>query len=155
MKRLLCIAIVALSVTGAFVAASAVAGSGGAPIVAQPLGVGRATNTLDVHVAKGTKLVYVRVTVRPGGDFGWHVHHGAVAATVLSGTLTLYDSSDPSCSPESITPGEGFMEPVNHIHLARNEGTTPVHVLVTYLGVPPGQSLDAPAAQPAQCKDVN
>jgi quercetin dioxygenase-like cupin family protein len=145
MRRALCVLIAGLTVAGPAAAAAK------APIFAQPLAAARVGNSQAVEIAKGSKLVFVRVTVRPGGNFGWHVHHAAVAVAVVSGTLTLYDSSDPSCKAQPVKAGNGFVEAVNHVHLARNEGTKPVHVLVTYLGVPQGKSLDAPAAEPSQC----
>jgi quercetin dioxygenase-like cupin family protein len=149
MRRSICILIAALATGGAAYATTATP-----PIFAQPLGEARVGNAQTVEIAKGSNLVFVRVTVRPGGNFGWHVHHSAVAVAVVSGTLTLYDSSDPNCSARRVQAGQGFIEPVNHVHLARNEGTKPAHVLVTYLGVPQGQTLDAPAKQPAQCSTV-
>jgi quercetin dioxygenase-like cupin family protein len=150
MKRVIFVLISALTVAGAAYAAA----KPKPPIFAQPLGAARVGNSLSVNIAKGSNLVFARVTIRPGGNFGWHVHHAPVAVAVVSGTLTLHDSSDPSCRAQPMKAGQGFLEPVNHIHLARNEGTKPVQVLVTYLGVPQGKSLDAPAAQPTQCGAV-
>jgi quercetin dioxygenase-like cupin family protein len=148
-KRLICILAAALATGGAAYATTAKP-----PIFAQPLAQAHVRNAETVKIAKGSNLVFVRVTIRPGGNFGWHVHHSAVAVAVVSGTLTLYDSSDPNCAAQRVGAGQGFIEPVNHVHLARNEGTKPTVVLVTYLGVPRGQTLDAPAKQPAQCSTV-
>ena len=148
MKRVLVVLVAALTVVGVAYAAAK------PPILAQPLALGRVANTQSVTIAKGSKLVFVRVTVQPGGSFGWHVHHSAVAVAIISGTLSLYDSSDPNCAAQPVKAGQGFVESVNHVHLARNDGKTPVHLMVTYLGVPQGKSLDAPAAQPAQCSAV-
>jgi quercetin dioxygenase-like cupin family protein len=94
------------------------------------------------------------VKVMPGGDFGWHYHRSPVVAAVTAGTLTLYDSSDPKCTPQRIAAGNAFTEAANHVHLARNEGTTPVRVMVAYLGAPSGQKPDVPAKAPAQCASV-
>jgi len=124
------------------------------PILAQPLGAAHVSKPFSVKVSKPGDLVFAQVTVQPGGSFGWHTHSSAVAAAVVAGTLTLYDSSDPSCSPQRVTAGHGFVEPANHVHLARNDGTKPVRVLVTYLGAPHGKPLDAKAARPAQCAGV-
>ena len=74
-----------------------------------------------------------------------------MVAAVTAGTLTLYDSSDSKCTPQRIAAGNAFTEAANHVHLARNEGKTPVHVLVAYLGAPSGQKPDVPAKTPAQC----
>jgi quercetin dioxygenase-like cupin family protein len=148
-NRLICILAAVLATAGAAYATTAKP-----PIVAQPLGQAQVRNTETVKITKGSNLIVVRVTVRPGGSFGWHVHHSAVAAAVVSGTLTLYDSSDPKCAAQRVTAGHGFIEPVDHVHLGRNEGTKPAVVLVTYLGVPKGSTPDAPAQQPAQCSLV-
>ena len=87
----------------------------------------------------------------PGASFGWHSHRAAVAAVVKSGTLTLYDSADPSCTPQRYSAGQGFVEQRNHVHLARNEGNKRVVVLVTYLGLKHGVNPDVPAESPGNC----
>jgi len=71
---------------------------------------------------------------------------------VTQGTLTVYDGDDPACTPHRYSPGSGFLDAgLGHVHIARNEGTTPVTVVQTYLNVPPGgsQRIDAPA--PGNC----
>jgi quercetin dioxygenase-like cupin family protein len=149
MKRIICICVAALVVAGAAYAAPK------PPITAQPLGVGHLANPFAVS-AKPGDLVFVQVKIRPGGDFGWHFHRSAVAVAVLDGTLTLYDSSDPTCAARRVSAGQAFTETARHVHLARNEGTTPVRVLVAYLGAPhDGKSPDVPAAQPRQCPSVS
>lgn len=72
-------------------------------------------------------------------------------AVVRSGTLTLHDSADQSCTPRRYKAGQGFVEQANHVHLARNEGRRPVVVLVTYLGLPHGVKPDVPATSPGNC----
>ena len=96
-------------------------------------------------------VVMAKAVVPPGASFGWHSHRSAVVALVRSGTLTLYDGSDPSCTPHRYSAGHGFTEPANHVHLARNEGRKAVVVLVTYLGLPHGVNPDVPAARPGNC----
>lgn len=149
MKRLICIAAVALVAAGGAYAAAK------PPITAQALGVAHVAQPFTVKVSKPGDLVFVQVKIQPKGSFGWHSHRSAVAVAVVAGTLTLYDSSDPSCRARHVTAGQGFMEAANHVHLARNDGTTPVRVLVAYLGAPHGQGADVPAAQPSQCTSVS
>jgi len=96
-------------------------------------------------------VVVARAVVPPGASFGWHSHRSAVVAVVRSGTLTLYDSADQSCTPHRYKAGQGFVEQANHVHLARNEGRRSVVVLVTYLGLPHGVKPDVPAASPDNC----
>jgi quercetin dioxygenase-like cupin family protein len=102
----------------------------------------------SIAVRKPGDVMVVKVEVAPGGSFGWHSHPSAVAVAIASGTLTLYDSSDPSCSPKQYSRGQGFVEPADHVHLARNEGATPVTLYATYLGVPRGANPNVPAKRP-------
>jgi quercetin dioxygenase-like cupin family protein len=99
-----------------------------------------------------TDTVVLRTTIDPGGSTGWHSHPGPAFIVVIRGTLTVYDGNDPTCTPHRYGPGTGFLDPgFGHVHIARNEGTTPVTVVQTYLNVPPGGSprIDAPA--PGNC----
>lgn len=73
----------------------------------------------------------------PHTTFGWHSHRTPIVVAVIAGTLTLYDSSGPKCTPTRYHAGQGFIEPANHIHLARNEGDTKAIVYATYIGVSP------------------
>ena len=70
---------------------------------------------------------------------------------VKSGTLTLYDSADRSCTPQRYSAGQGFTERPRHVHLARNEGRKPAVVFVTYLGLKHGLNPDVPVARPGNC----
>jgi quercetin dioxygenase-like cupin family protein len=149
MKRLI------LILTAAGLATAGIAsGSARAPISAQVLGGAQVVKPLNVRVAKSSDLLFLKATVQPGGSFGWHTHRSAVAVAILAGTLTLYDSSSANCAAEPMTAGHGFVEPANHVHLARNEGKTPVRLLVAYLGAPHGKTPDVPAAKPARCEAV-
>jgi quercetin dioxygenase-like cupin family protein len=148
MKRFILISIAALVTAGVAYAA------GQPPITAQPLAVGHVTKPFSIDVTKPGDVMFVQVKIRPGGSFGWHTHRAAVAVAVVAGTLTLYDSSDPACKAQPMKAGQGFVEPANHVHLARNEGKTPVRLLVAYLGAPHGKTPDVPAAKPAKCEAV-
>jgi len=99
-----------------------------------------------------TDTVVLTTTIAPGGSTGWHSHPGPAFIVVTQGTLTVYDGNDPACTPHQYGPGSGFFDPgFGHVHIARNEGSTPVTVVQTYLNVPPGASprIDAPA--PGNC----
>ena len=99
-----------------------------------------------------TDTVVLQQTINPGGTTGWHSHPGPAYIVVTQGTLTLYDSDDPTCTPHSYGPGTGFLDPgFGHVHIARNQGTTPATAIATYLNVPPGGSprIDTPA--PGNC----
>ena len=74
-----------------------------------------------------------------GGNSGWHKHPGPVFISVISGTMTFYDSGDPDCSPVVVTAGHGFVDLGQHAHIARNESGLPATNVVTYfvpVGVP-------------------
>ena len=43
------------------------------------------------------------------------------------------------------------MEPANHVHLARNDGKTPVTLYALYLGIPKSARANVQAAQPSGC----
>jgi quercetin dioxygenase-like cupin family protein len=147
MKRLLVVAalVAALAVTAAALAA------GGHPITEKVLGASSIAHPYTIDVGKPADIIVAKATVPPGASFGWHSHRGAAAVVVKSGTLTLYDGSGPTCNRRRYSAGQGFVEPPNHVHLARNEGRKPVAVLVTYLGVEHGAHPDVKASNPGAC----
>ncbi len=79
------------------------------------------------------------VTFQPGGFSGWHTHPGPVFFTVRTGTLTVYEGNDPTCSPHVFTAGTGAVEAATskHIHMVRNETGSIAEAVVTYI-VPVG-----------------
>jgi quercetin dioxygenase-like cupin family protein len=135
----------------AIVTATTAFGAGQPPITATPLAQASLRQPYSITVKKPAALIMVKVKVPPGASFGWHSHPSSVAVAITSGTLTLYDPSDSSCAPKRFSRGQGFVEKPNHVHLARNEGTTPVTLYATYLGVPPGGSPNVPASAPSNC----
>jgi quercetin dioxygenase-like cupin family protein len=147
MKRLLITAalLTALGTT------SAALGARSSPITEKVLGAAGISRPYTIPVAKPADVVVAKATVPPGGSFGWHYHRAAVVVVVTSGTLTLYDSADRTCTPQRFSAGQGFTERPHHVHLARNEGSRPAVVLVTYLGLEHGVNPDVPAASPGNC----
>jgi quercetin dioxygenase-like cupin family protein len=147
MRRFLIVAALlgALSMTAAALAA------GGPAITEKILGAASISQRYTIDVRKPADVVFAKATVPPGASFGWHSHRAAVAVAVKSGTLTLYDSADRTCTPQRYPAGQGFVEQPNHIHLARNEGRSKAVVLVTYLGLQHGVNPDVPAANPGHC----
>ena len=105
-----------------------------------------------IFAKDATDTVVTTTTIAPGGSTGWHSHPGPAFIVVTQGTLTVYDGDDPACTPHTYGPGTGFLDAgLGHVHIARNEGTTPVTVVQAYLNVPPAgsQRIDAPA--PGNC----
>jgi len=90
------------------------------------------------------------ITFQPGGQSGWHMHPGPVFIQVVSGTMTFYESDDPSCTPIVRTAGQGYLDLGEHAHIARNETGTPAQNVVTYFA-PPGAALKIDADNPGNC----
>ena len=103
-------------------------------------------------IAKDPSDVYaVTNTVAPGGYSGWHSHPGPSVVLVKSGTATVYEGSDPSCTPAQYPAGTGFIDAGGtHVHMVRNEGTTPL-VTVAFQIIPAGESRRIDAPSPGYC----
>jgi quercetin dioxygenase-like cupin family protein len=126
-----------------------------APVV-EPLGTFTVADTVGyqsgadrtISVPAGSTVQTILVTVPPGFDFGWHHHTGAVVTTVTAGTFTLYDSD---CESQAFDAGQGFLEAVDTVHRARNEGAEDAVLTVTFLGVPPDVATGvAESTEPCQ-----
>lgn len=140
---LLCTAAVALTAATASLGASP-------PIIGTPLGVGQMAKPFTID-AKAGSMVVEQITIKPGGDFGWHTHGSAVAVVITQGTLTVYDKTVDNCTPFKVGKGKSFIEPANHVHRAKNEGTQTVKLYAVYLGLPKGAPPNKPAETPAGC----
>ncbi|HXU84576.1 MAG TPA: cupin domain-containing protein [Verrucomicrobiae bacterium] len=100
---------------------------------------------------KGSTDVYMLENrIAPGGTFGWHAHPGPSIVLVKAGTLTLYRGTDPTCTPQVVEAGSGFVDDGGDIHMVRNEGSVDTVVYVVSL-VPAGfpRRIDEPA--PSSC----
>jgi quercetin dioxygenase-like cupin family protein len=147
MKRLLSAAALLM----ALAATSAALAAGPASITEKVLGAAGISQPYTIPVTKPGDVVVAKATVPPGASFGWHYHRAAVVVVVKSGTLTLFDSADRTCTPQRYSAGQGFTERPHHVHLARNEGREPAIVFVTYLGLKHGVNPDVPAPSPGNC----
>lgn len=100
----------------------------------------------DVY-ALTTNLAVATATTPPGST-GWHWHPGPSVVLVKSGTASVYQGHDPTCTPVRYSIGSGFTEPAGraHVHMVRNEGAEPL-VLQVFQIVPAGalRRIDAPA----------
>jgi len=122
----------------------------GAPlIIAQPVAVGNMKAT-TIHAQTGA-MILDSIRIKPGGNFGWHTHGAPVAVVVTGGTLTVFDPSVAGCAPFKVSKGQSFVEPANHVHLARNDGKKAVTLYAMYLGIPKPSAANVPAAQPSGC----
>ena len=140
--------ITAAALAALAVAAAAVAGK---PLIfAQAQAVGSIKNPMTLKINPGS-MVLDTITVKPGGSFGWHQHGSPVAVVIASGTLTVLDRSIGNCAPFKVSKGQAFIEPPNHAHLARNEGTKPVTMYAMFLGITKGAQANRAAARPTGC----
>ena len=143
---LLCVTAIAAGVV--FSAARAVAtppvGTTGVPIT---------QGTIEERIKIATPrhrdsvVTFQKVTIAPGGRTGWHSHDAEVLAVVAAGTLTLFADD---CSARTLPTGRGFTENPGQVHEARNFGTVPVEVYVTYVSRP-GAQLRVDEAAPKRC----
>jgi quercetin dioxygenase-like cupin family protein len=91
--------------------------------------------------------------IAPGGSFGWHSHPGPSLVVVKTGALTLYRANDPSCKPQLVEAGSGFVDPGGDVHLVRNEGSVETVVYVMSL-VPHSSARKTDQPQPANCPGI-
>ena len=124
--------------------------AGNAPITATPLALGKMSAT-TIHAQSGS-MILESIKIAPGGSFGWHTHTSPVAVVVKSGTLTVFDPAVGNCKPFKVSKGQAFVEPANHVHLARNDTKAPVTVYALYLGVAKAVDANVGATAPAGCQ---
>ena len=129
--------------------AAAVAIGADPPIVGTPLAVGKMAPT--TIKSQGGSMIVERITVKPGGDFGWHTHGSPVEVVIQQGTLTVWDKTVGNCAPFTVTKGQSFVEPANHVHRAVNEGSQTVKLYAVFLGIPKGAVPQKTAQAPAGC----
>ena len=123
--------------------------AGNAPITATPLALGKMSAT-TIHAQSGS-MVLESIKIAPGGSFGWHTHTSPVAVVVKSGTLTVFDPAVGNCKPFKVSKGQAFVEPANHVHLARNDTKAPVTVYALYLGLAKTADANVGASEPVGC----
>ena len=108
---------------------------------------------ISIQKAKGPSDLFVQSNVWiVGGTTGWHTHPGHSLIIVTAGTVTVYESDDPDCTPHVYTAGMGFVDRGgDHSHLVRNEGDVEARTVAVQL-VPADAtrriSVDGPEACP-------
>jgi len=105
---------------------------------------------VEVEARPALDIATQTITFQPGGQSGWHSHPGPVFISVISGTMTFYESDDPDCQPIIRNAGEGYLDVGEDAHIARNETSAPATNVVTYL-VPPGEALRIDRPSPGNC----
>jgi len=100
----------------------------------------------------GDSDLYVQSnTWQPGGTTGWHSHPGHSLIILTSGTVTNYESDDPSCQPHVYTAPATFVDAGgDHAHIVRNE-TNQVATGYAVQLIPAGATRRIDADAPPHC----
>jgi len=105
---------------------------------------------MEIKAKPAFDIAVQSIVFQPGSQSGWHRHPGPVFIQVVSGTMTFYESDDPTCTPIVKTAGQGFLDAGEDAHIARNETALPATNVVTYFA-PPGAALRIDAPNPGNC----
>lgn len=106
----------------------------------------------NIQVRGAQDTVMQQIVIASGGSTGWHSHPGPAIVLVKTGELTLFSSEDPTCTGRTYTAGQAFVDSgQGHVHIARNLTQSPTELWVTYLDVPPGESVRTDAPDPGIC----
>jgi quercetin dioxygenase-like cupin family protein len=150
-KRLTVLAVAAI--VGAVGVGTAIATPGSGIVRAEVLARGTLDDHLKIKLRRSGDVAVQQVIVAPGGSTGWHTHLGPAVVIVKSGSFTLYDGDDRTCTGTTYSAGEVFVdEGFGHVHIGRNEGATDTELYVTYFGVPAGQPVRVDAPDPRRCR---
>ncbi|KAA0082488.1 cupin domain-containing protein [Mycolicibacterium sp. P9-64] len=103
--------------------------------------------TLSKQTVDGKDYIVSDITIAPGGSTGWHTHRGEIYGVMKAGTLTHYAAD---CSQDGVyQAGDPITDPtgLDHVHIARNLGSTPLVLEVTYVdtaGAPTSDTASNP-----------
>jgi quercetin dioxygenase-like cupin family protein len=87
----------------------------------------------------------------PGQTSGWHSHPGPSLIFVVAGTVTNYESSDPTCAGKSYATGTSFVdEGGSDVHMLRNNGSVTAETIAVQF-LPGGQPRRIDKPEPANC----
>ena len=90
-------------------------------------------------------------TYQPGATTGWHSHPGPVFIQVVLGTVTFYESDDPTCTPRVVQAGQSYLDLGDHAHIGRNESGQLAQDLVVLIGPPGTANFRNDAPDPGNC----
>jgi quercetin dioxygenase-like cupin family protein len=103
------------------------------------------TDTTDVTMHK--------VTMDVDGNSGWHIHPGLTFGIVTQGRVEFTRITKGGCVKQVFSPGEGFVEPANELHIARNVGEEPMVMYLTRLNIPVGGATTDSSPEEPDCSD--
>ncbi len=94
---------------------------------------GKTAGNMPIDYPKTGKAEIISVIgeMEPGGRTARHQHPVPVYVYVLEGTVTVQAEG---AQARDYKPGQAFLEDINHWHQAFNKGTTPVKILVVFVG---------------------
>ncbi|WP_317159264.1 cupin domain-containing protein [[Mycobacterium] appelbergii] len=104
-----------------------------APVAVATAPIGVTASVLSTNTTGGKDYIVTDITIAPGGSTGWHTHRGAIYGIVKAGELTHYSAD---CRQDGVyRVGDPITDPTGpeHVHIARNLGTTPMVLEVTYV----------------------
>jgi quercetin dioxygenase-like cupin family protein len=142
--------VILMTAIGALLGAGIAAATPPSGVSRNELAKGTISDAVSIQTSSPSDFHVNQVTIQPGGYSGFHTHPGAEVTAVKTGTLTVFDTKNPDCKPRTVAAGAGIYIPGGMVHAARNDGTTPVELYVTYL-VPEGKPVRAEADKPSKC----
>jgi quercetin dioxygenase-like cupin family protein len=109
--------------------------------VAMAQGVKRTVlQRVDVTGSEAKECVFASAEIAPGANVGKHFHPGFEVAYVAQGEIDLLVDGEPT---QHLKTGDSYRIDARKPHDAKNTGTTPVKVVVSYV-VEKGQPLATP-----------
>jgi hypothetical protein len=105
---------------------------------------------MPIGVLHSPEIVTQTVKFPPGAYSGWHTHPGFLVSTVLSGTLTRYNTD---CSSQTFGAGQSWTETGTNTFIIKNETNDVASDTVTFIvpGGTPTSALRIDRAQPTTC----
>jgi quercetin dioxygenase-like cupin family protein len=106
----------------------------------------------DPLSADTTDVTMHKVTMDVDGNSGWHIHPGLTFGIIAQGQVEFTRITKGGCVEQVFGPGEGFVEPVNEVHIARNVGDEPLVMYLTRLNIPVGGATTDSSPEEPDCQ---
>ncbi len=89
-------------------------------------------DALPAYPSGTPEITIGKIVIAPGATLPFHQHPFINAGVVLSGNLTVITEHEKTLQLQA---GDALIEVVNTWHYGRNNGDTPVEIIVFYAGV--------------------